>query len=357
MSSPAGIEDLRDAVAAGDARTVRVCFPDHYGVLRGRRIVADVFAADPEARQGFCDGALVWDIRCDIFEATDFSNFGTGYPDLYVRPELDTLRPCAWTGGEWSAFGDCRDDAGNAIDVDPRGLLRAIDRRAGSPPITARLELHLSGSAADPVVAGVVEAARGIGVGLAAIEHSSADGILTIGTEPLPALAAADALVTLRTAARELASIHGAELTAMSQTGEGRRATRLLVGVLDGEGRPSPQPSIEEFSLLLRPLPGGARGVEAGDATCAAASSDANPYLVIAAAVAAAADSGIETVADGGSDDPYRASIERFAGSPVVREWLPPLFIHDAVALARREAEISENGSGPWDPDRYRECG
>lgn len=355
MSAPARLGELREAIAAGDAHTVRVCFPDHYGVLRGRRIVAEVFASDPDARQGFCDGALVWDIRCDIFEATDFSNYRTGYPDLYVRPEHETLRPCAWTAGEWSVFGDCRDEHGAAIDVDPRGILRTVQSRAGAPSVRTQLELHLRGSGSDGLLAGIGAAASGIGVELAGLEHVPGDGVARIALPALAPLDAADVLVTVRTAARELASGHEVDMTAMAQTEAEGRPTCLLVEVLDESGEPKCQDAAEELALLLRPLPAGANGIAATAGGVVRAASDANPYLAIAASIAAAAGGGsAPPVSDG---DPYRSSIGRLSASALAREWFSDRFIHDAVALADREARISESAGGPWDAARYRECG
>ena len=355
MSAPARLEELREAIAAGDAHTVRVCFPDHYGVLRGRRIAAEVFAADPDARQGFCDGALVWDIRCEIFEATDFSNFRTGYPDLYVRPDHETLRPCAWTAGEWSVFGDCRDEHGATIDVDPRGILRTVSSRAGAPLVTTQLELHLRGDGSDRLLAGIRAAASGIGIELSSLEHAEGEGIARFALPALAPLVAADALVTLRTAARELAAGREVDMTAMSQTEERGRATRLLVEVSHESGEPKRLNAAEELALLLRPLPAGATGITSSTNGVIQAASDANPYLAIAASIAAAAEG--ESVSLASASDPYRSSIERLSASSIAREWFSGRFIHDAVALAEREARISESAGGPWDTARYRECG
>lgn len=359
MNAPAGLDALREAVDAGEARTVRVCFSDHYGVLRGRRIAAEVFIDDSAARQGFCDGALVWDIRCDIFEGTDFSNFRTGYPDLYVVPEPETLRPCAWTDGEWSAFGDCRDEEGSAIDVDPRGILRTVADRAGRPCVTAELELHLDAAEPDRFIAALGAAADGIGLELVAAEYLPDDGVARIRLPALDAIAAADALVLLRGAAREIATALGVAMTAMAQIEADGRATHLRIAV-DGTTGPEVAPTaVEELALLLRPLPSGALGITASAGSVVEAASDANPYLAIAAALAAAAEPEArpEPVADAAGTDPYRDSIARLAASPLARRWFPARFLHDAVALAEREAEISANGGGPWDAFRYRECG
>jgi len=351
---------LQDAVADGDAHTVRVCFPDHYGVLRGRRIAADVFVADPDARQGFCDGALVWDIRCDIFEGTDFTNYRTGYPDLYVRPEHETLGPCAWVEGEWSVLGDCRDHRGDRIDVDPRGILRGVAARAGTPRVATALQLHLAAAdagAEERFLAPLHGAAKGLEVGAVAIESDRRRGIVSVDLPALDPLAAADALVTLRTAARETARAAGVDMTAMAQTEPGGPATRLIAAVLAEDGSPRTLLGVEDLALLLRPLPAGAIGIEPAGREIAQGASDANPYLVVAAATAAAGQAAGSEADPPSKVDPYRSSIERLGSCEWAREWFPELFLHDAIALAEREAEICADRDGPWSLDRYRECG
>ena len=49
------LDALAAAVAEERVHTVRVCFSDHYGVLRGRRLAAESFVADVRAPQAFCD--------------------------------------------------------------------------------------------------------------------------------------------------------------------------------------------------------------------------------------------------------------------------------------------------------------
>lgn len=85
------------------------------------------------------------------------------------------------------------------------------------------------------------------------------------------------------------------------------------------------------------------------------ASSEANPYFAIAATLMASVGTW-----EHGTDDArrgYGAAIERFASANWVREWLGDLFVHDALALARRELEIREAQVSRWDLNRYWECG
>jgi glutamine synthetase len=358
---------LKGAVGEGAADTVRVCFSDHYGVLRGRRIAADVFAAGPATRQGFCDGALVWDIRCDIFEETDFSNYGTGYPDLYVTPELPTLRPCAWTDGEWTVLGDCLDEHGSPIPVDPRGTLRRIASIGSTDErIRVRLELQapaLGREAGTQLMDALARAAEGLGLGGAAISHDHDVEQLSFELPWMAPLATADATVLLRGAAREIARRQGAAVTAMAQISPRRMPSRMLI---------TPEPTApalaagawaraEELALLLRPLPAGAAalapqpGVE-GEGDFVAAS-DANPYLAIAASLAAGAESAPPAPVGGREDDPYLSAVAGLSWCEWARNWFDPLLIHDAIALAEREADVCANAGGPWSHERYWECG
>lgn len=351
--------ELSRAVAAGEADTVRVCFGDHYGVLRGRRICADIFLDDP-ARQGFCDGALVWDIRCVIFEEADFSNYRTGYPDLYVVPELATLRPCRWTEGEWAVLGDCWDEEGERVAVDPRGVLRAVVAKSAVPAVALTLELQAPAAteaAIAPLRDGLEEAAEGLGLGDVVVEHDPGREVVTAAFGPTEPLAAADGLLLLRGAARELAARLGLEVTAMAQLEPDRTATGILIDL----GEPLSDDALAratELGLLLRSLPAAAYGLAADERPGAlAAGSDASPHLAVAAAIAAAAEPEHPATATATAGDPYRAAIARLASCGWAERWFPPLLLHDALVLAEREAGIAAAGGGPWDQSRYWECG
>jgi hypothetical protein len=156
----------------------------------------------------------------------------------------------------------------------------------------------------------------------------------------------------------------------MAQLEQSGPMTRTAVVL--GDAWPRPQPGFaercEELSLLLRPLPAGAvasardglervEGESLPNGSAVDAASDANPYLVLAATLAAHAQPGSPRVETASGSDPFRRSIERFADCSWAKRWFPGVFIHDAIALARREAEISDSGGGPWDPARYWECG
>lgn len=367
----AALDALASAVAEERAHTVRVCFADHYGVLRGRRLAAERFVDGASTPQAFCDGALVWDIRCDIFEATAFSNFGTGYPDLHARPDLETLRPCGWVEGEYVVLADALDHHGEPIAVDPRGTLRRVAARAPqSTLVAAQLELRVPDEAVAavwgaghpaPFAGALLEGLRVAGLPVLAMQWARPERILTLTFGPAAPLAAADALVLARTAAREVAAAHGVRLTAMPRIAAGQRPAIMALTVDGARGTDlrSACARLDDLDLLLRPLPlahpAAAAPTAAGEALRVPASSDANPYLAIAAALAAAwePEAGAERAVAHG----HRAAIERLRDARWAGEWFPPLLLHDALALAEREAALRDAAVTAWDLDRYWECG
>lgn len=366
-ASQAALEALEQAVAKGAAHTVRVCFPDHYGVLRGRRLPAEVFCERPTAEQAFCDGALVWDIRCDIFEEVDFSNYRTGYPDLYAHPDPETLAPLAWADGEWGVMADSCDAHGEPLDVDPRTTLRVTAERADAleRPVSATLELRVPDPAVGAWAPGsapelaqrLQSALTGREPGVAAVEWDRPARVVRLHLEPAAPLATADALALLRSAARELSRALGVRLTAMPRLDADAAPTRMLFE-LDADGPPPDAAAAQELSLFLAPLPVAHSdfGEHVRERTVAAAS-DANPYLALAAALAATQGRPAAGAEGPESAPGYAGAIVRFAQSPLAADWFAPRLRHDALELALREQRLRESAVTEWDIERYWECG
>lgn len=369
------LDRLADAVASGRVDTVRVCFADHYGVLRGRRVAAERFLADASAPQGFCDGALVWDVRCEIFEAAAFSNYATGYPDLYVHADLASLCECAWAPGEAAVLGDVRDAHGAPIALDPRGTLRRVAQRAAVPAVGAAFELNVpderlaagwTAGSPPPLATRYLDGLQRAGLEPLALTWDGPRRRMRLQLAERSPLALADAIALARGAARELAA-EGVRLTPAARTAAGEPPARMTFSLAtrDAAGALA---RLDDVRLLLAPLPlayapsgvsalGGAldRGAAATVRIVVHAASDANPYLALAAALAAVSADG----AAGGAADPtsYRAAIDRFAAAGWVPDWLGDALVGDALTLARREADLRESAVTEWDLRRYWECG
>jgi hypothetical protein len=361
------MEALGAAVATGEAHTVRVCFSDHYGTLRGRRLVAEEFVKAPSTPQAFCDGALVWDVQCEIFEETRYSNFSTGYPDLYARPDLRTLAPCGWVAGEWTVFCDVVELHGAPVLVDPRQAMHRVLDRVGHPVrARASLDLHVEGAdgwqpgAPSPWAAALAQDLGRTGVDLVALQPLPDVGRVRLHVGQLEALALADALATVRTAARELGAQHGVRVSSMARTRTGQEPGELTLAIAWPGGVPAAAAArAHELSLLQAPLPLGyprparAPAGRSYEATVVAAS-DANPWLALASGIAACA---VEDHPGVGPAESYRAGIDRLRACRWAREWFDELLLHDAVALAERELALRDRHVGAWDLERYGDVG
>lgn len=363
MSEPGtGLDALTAAMQEGAASTVRVCFGDHYGTLRGRRLPVEHFLSSPHARQAFCDGALVWDVSCDIFESTDYSNFRTGYPDLYAAPELATLRPCGWSAGEWSLFGAVVDHHGAPVLVDPRqALIAVLERLPSVPRVSAVLDLHV-GELEDwqpgaPTAWGA-ELARGLTASFVdgiVLQPDPDRGLVRIMVTERGPLALADTLALVRTAARELGPACDTDVRAMPRTAPGQEPAELVLRIAGASPSAGALERLRELSLLLAPLPLAYPRQDARDALTVGASSDANPWLALAAALAATAEQ--EDPGDVPSPTRYHAAIEALRVSCWADRWFDPLLIHDTLALGERELALRDAQVSAWDLDRYGAIG
>jgi glutamine synthetase len=109
-----------------DFDTVECCFPDTWGIFVGRRMPAPVFLQAAERGLSMPNAPLTWNVAGDI-DPVPYSNADTGYPNMLVVPDLQTLRPAPWA--ERTAF--CVMDAFEAAGDVPSPLAtRGILRRA-----------------------------------------------------------------------------------------------------------------------------------------------------------------------------------------------------------------------------------
>ncbi len=107
--------------------TVECCFPDLVGhVLVGRRMSSTVSWRPPGAVSSMPNASLAWNILGHI-EATPYASADTGFPNMYVAPDLSTLRSAPWADRTAFCLMDTyldRDGAPNPLDtrVDPSTL-------------------------------------------------------------------------------------------------------------------------------------------------------------------------------------------------------------------------------------------
>jgi glutamine synthetase len=133
-------------VANDDIDTVLVVFPDMYGRLVGKRLVAKFFLEQSAIHA--CDYLLACDIDMDPVPGYAFTSWAKGYGDFRPVPDFTTLRIASWL--EKTALVLCdvyEEESDELVPYAPRGILRKQLARAaerGSMAMGAsELELYV----------------------------------------------------------------------------------------------------------------------------------------------------------------------------------------------------------------------
>jgi glutamine synthetase len=114
-----------DQLEAAGIETVILAAPDLQGRLFGKRVPPDRFRRLMRDGIDVCTCALAWDVAQDLGMEVSFAGFHTGWHDILVVPDLDTLRPAAWLDGVAVCIGEVVEyHAGPLLDVAPRTVLR-----------------------------------------------------------------------------------------------------------------------------------------------------------------------------------------------------------------------------------------
>jgi glutamine synthetase len=386
------LEWLREAAAAGEVHTVRVSWVDRLGTWRGKRLPVDVFLGSPQRRIGFCDGMIVVDVNCDVIQETPFSNFETGYPDMYLRPRLESLRQVGWSEGEAFVFGSLESHGGEPLAVSPANVLARVLGRLGESGIAVAARLTVCGrlqrAPGEPVALlpdgrgrdeeppGVLrQAAEGLrrsGVALRSLE-AQPDGAFRLALGPSPAAAAAEQAVLAKAALKEVTRPRGLHAVFMTRLPGVEAASELGIelelagcGGLDTGAlwqRLTPlrsllQPSVNAFKAGPPRRPSGALGEDGLTLRGLAAASEADAATALAA-LGAAVGATLE-----GADGGERAQPEGLAGAATLldecgwaRDWLGEQFVDNAVPLLRHEAAGFAAAVTDWELDRYWSAG
>jgi glutamine synthetase len=237
------VERCRALVETKSVETVIVAGSDASGILRGKRIDAVRFAADPTAGVPLSDLVLVLDVRGDVvvrpkrFEGWWPSGETTGHADVLVVPDLTTVRVLPWADGTAIVLGDFHHVDGSPVSATARVVLgRVLDRATGlglSPRMAAELEFYLlrdepRGAAdegycsvdlgdADHLLSTLNRQLRALGLETLVCTKEGGPGQyeITIRHDRLPA--AADEATLLKYAIKNVARSQGARATFMSQ--------------------------------------------------------------------------------------------------------------------------------------------
>jgi glutamine synthetase len=118
-------DELTAAVKAAEIDTVIVAVTDMQGRLVGKRISARLFL-DEVAEHGAdtCDYLLAVDVEMNTVGGYATSSWESGYGDMVMIPDLDTLRRIPWLPGTALVTADLRWLDGDPVLASPRQILR-----------------------------------------------------------------------------------------------------------------------------------------------------------------------------------------------------------------------------------------
>jgi glutamine synthetase len=125
------LAELTKDIAAGTIDTVLVAFPDMQGRLIGKRLQAEYFLETANDETHGCDYLLADDIDMEPVPGYEAANWGKGYGDFVIKPDLATLMKASWLEGTAIVLCDVSDHHHQPLAHSPRAILkRQIDRLA-----------------------------------------------------------------------------------------------------------------------------------------------------------------------------------------------------------------------------------
>ena len=275
MSKPGRLtlERLEALIADGEVDTVVLAMTDMQGRLQGKRMAADFFLTDvvPHAAEA-CGYLLAVDTEMNTVDGYELSSWETGYGDLVLRPDLDTLRMVPWHPGTAMVQCDVLDQQGEPVAVSPRQVLRRqLERLAAhglhayagtelefivfrdsyeqawernyqklTPVNQYNVDYSILGTArVEPLLRRLRNGMAGAGLTV-----ESAKGECNLGQHEIafkygPALTACDDHSVYKTGAKEIAAQEGVSLTFMAKYDEHEgNSCHIHLSLRDDQGRP-----------------------------------------------------------------------------------------------------------------------
>jgi glutamine synthetase len=104
---------------------VKLGLTDIDGVIRGKYVSVDKFAGLLEKKGGFCDCVFGWDVNDQLYDASQYTGWHTGFPDTGFRLQVDTER---WLPDEDCPYfiGEFVESDGSVHPLCPRTLMQGV---------------------------------------------------------------------------------------------------------------------------------------------------------------------------------------------------------------------------------------
>jgi glutamine synthetase len=137
------LADIERIIQEHQIHTVKIGMPDMDGVFRGKRVPRDNFLAGLEGGFAQCDVLFGWDIAEDLIPNLRFTGWDTGYPDVWMKPDLSTFGAVPWDEGVAQVICDFVDEQGEPVLLSPRSVLQRVLERAAARGYQVELALEL----------------------------------------------------------------------------------------------------------------------------------------------------------------------------------------------------------------------
>jgi len=442
--------DVHERLATQKIRRIKLGVTDIDGILRGKYISLDKFAASG-AGFGFCDVIFGWDIADALYDNCKYTGWHTGYPDAQARIDYTTFRTIPWEPDTAFFLVDLFGKDGEPLVISPRQVLQRVIERVKSAGFCARFaaeyefwifretpqtlrekEFHnleplspgmfgysiLRASQNSLLVLDLIDQLGGFNVPLEGFHTETGPGVFEAAITVDEALAAADKAALFKTAVKEICARHGVIPTFMAKWNadlpgssghlhqslysndgaknmffeEGPQASAFMQSYIAGLVQLIPEfmamiaPTVNSYkrtvpgtwaptnatwgednrTTAVRAIPGSAKSARVELRLSAA---DMNPYLAIAASLAA----GLEGIARNLEPPPattngYAATdceslprdlseaVCRFRGSETARRWFGAEFVEHYGDTRVWEMHQFARHITDWELSRYFEA-
>lgn len=266
------LEELTGLIDSSQIDTVILAFADMQGRLVGKRVAARLFRDDVAAHGAeACNYLLAVDVENNTVGGYAISSWETGYGDMVLTPDFDTLRLIPWLPGSALVMADLNTTDGVGVDVSPRAILkRQIERLAEKglvPFVGTELEFIvfddsfreawgkgyrdltpasdynidyalLASTRMEPLLRDIRLGMEGAGMYCEGVKGECNLGQQEIAFRYTEALATCDNHVIYKNGAKEIADAHGKSLTFMAKFNEREGNSchiHLSVRGVDGE--------------------------------------------------------------------------------------------------------------------------
>jgi glutamine synthetase len=245
------LKTLASLARRGDIDTVLTVFPDGYGRLMGKRVVARHFL-EHVAGDGVhaCIYLFTVDMDMEPLPGFTLTSWERGYGDMKMVPDLATLRLIPWLPRTALVFCDVYTEEGEPIEEAPRWILkRQIERARGMgyvvktaaelelycfkesfeeartkryqnlTPVSAYLEDYhiLQTTKEEPLIRAIRNGMEGAGVPVETSKGEWGRGQEEINLEYAEALEMADRTTLYKHGAKEIAHLQGCSVTFMAK--------------------------------------------------------------------------------------------------------------------------------------------